>query len=104
MDALRRGAALYQAGRYWEAHEVWEDRWRVAAGGERHLLQGLIQVAAAALQARAGKWQGATRLAARAEAHLRAAGTGFGVDGPALADALPGWLSSHGPAPRLPLG
>lgn len=103
MDALHRGAALYHDGRYWEAHEIWEERWREAAGGERHLLQGLIQVAAAALQAAAGKWDGAARLVARAESHLRAAGTGFGVDAPALADALPAWLAARGPAPRLPL-
>lgn len=103
MDPLRRGAGLYNAGRYWEAHEVWEQRWRETAGAERHLLQGLIQMAAAALQSTAGKWEGAARLVARADRHLRAAGRDLGVDGPALADALEAWLAARGPAPRLAL-
>ena len=104
MDPLRRGAALYDAGDYWEAHEIWEDRWRVAAGAERHLLQGLIQAAAAALQARAGKWAGAGRLVERAEGHLRAAGSQAGLDGPALAAALRAWVDGGaGEPPRLAL-
>lgn len=42
------GVALYEASRYWHAHESWEGLWR-AAGDDAHrrLLQGLIQVAAA---------------------------------------------------------
>jgi uncharacterized protein len=44
--ALARGRALYLAGRYFEAHEAWEDAWRVETGLVRTLLQALIQVAA----------------------------------------------------------
>ncbi|HEX4355218.1 MAG TPA: DUF309 domain-containing protein, partial [Polyangiales bacterium] len=47
-DALRRGARLFNDGRFFEAHEAWEDRWRAATDEiERRFLQGLIQVAAA---------------------------------------------------------
>ena len=47
-DPLGRGAALFDAGEHFAAHEVWEARWRVSQDpGERRLLQGLIQVAAA---------------------------------------------------------
>jgi len=47
-DAFWRGAALFDRGEFFEAHEVWEERWRVTEGAcERVLLQGLIQVAAA---------------------------------------------------------
>lgn len=44
--ALAEGCRHFDAGRYFEAHEVWEDAWRVEGGDLRQLLQGLIQVAA----------------------------------------------------------
>lgn len=46
-DRLHRGAALFEAGRFFEAHEVWEEAWLEESGGERLVLQGLIQLAAA---------------------------------------------------------
>jgi uncharacterized protein len=44
--ALRRGAALFDEGRFWEAHEAWEEAWLEEDGDVRLFLQGLIQVAA----------------------------------------------------------
>ena len=44
--ALRRGAALFDAGRFWDAHEAWEEAWLEEEGDVRLFLQGLIQVAA----------------------------------------------------------
>jgi hypothetical protein len=44
--ALDEGGRHFDAGRFFEAHEVWEDAWRVERGDMRMLLQGLIQVAA----------------------------------------------------------
>jgi hypothetical protein len=47
-DPFERGADLFDARQFFEAHEAWEDRWRVATDkAERTFLQGLIQVAAA---------------------------------------------------------
>jgi hypothetical protein len=46
VQALARGRALFNAGRFWEAHETWEEAWRVEHGPIRLLLHGLIQVAA----------------------------------------------------------
>ena len=43
---LAEGCRRFDAGRYFEAHEVWENAWRVERGDVRQLLQGLIQVAA----------------------------------------------------------
>jgi predicted metal-dependent hydrolase len=46
-DALVRGARLFDGGRFFEAHEAWEEHWRVESHPEhRRLLQGLIQIAA----------------------------------------------------------
>jgi predicted metal-dependent hydrolase len=44
--ALRRGAALFDDGHFWEAHEAWEEAWLEEDGQVRLFLQGLIQVAA----------------------------------------------------------
>ena len=44
--ALRRGAALFDQGLFWEAHEAWEEAWLEEEGEVRLFLQGLIQVAA----------------------------------------------------------
>lgn len=38
--------ALFNAGEYWEAHEVLEDLWRATPPPTRLLYQGLIQAAA----------------------------------------------------------
>lgn len=46
-QALERGRELYVAGRFFEAHEAWEDAWRVETGETRRLLHGLILAAAA---------------------------------------------------------
>ncbi len=45
-EALARGQALFNAHRFWDAHEEWEVAWRVERGEVRRMLQGLIQVAA----------------------------------------------------------
>lgn len=47
-DPLTRGARLFDDGAFFEAHEVWEERWRVERDETKRIfLQGLIQVAAA---------------------------------------------------------
>ena len=47
-SAFVRGARLFDGGAFFEAHEAWEEEWRVTTDGARRLfLQGLIQVAAA---------------------------------------------------------
>lgn len=45
-EAIGRGRRLFNAGRFFEAHEVWEEAWLREEGDTRQLLQGLIQVAA----------------------------------------------------------
>ena len=45
-DALARGAALFNEGLYWEAHEAWEELWLELEDEPKLFVQGLIQVAA----------------------------------------------------------
>ncbi|MBI2881869.1 MAG: DUF309 domain-containing protein [Candidatus Tectomicrobia bacterium] len=45
-ERAREGVALFNARKYWESHEAWEDVWREGNLTERLFYQGLIQVAA----------------------------------------------------------
>ncbi len=56
-----RGVALFNAGRYFEAHEEFEDLWRAASGADRDLWQGLAQACAGLHTARGGDGGGRPR-------------------------------------------
>lgn len=55
---IERGRALFNEGRFFEAHEEWEEAWRVETGNRRIPLQGLIQIAAALHKASRGESPG----------------------------------------------
>jgi predicted metal-dependent hydrolase len=44
-SSLPRGLELFNAGRFYEAHEVLEDVWREAVGERKLFLQALVQLA-----------------------------------------------------------
>jgi uncharacterized protein len=44
-NLLEEGITFFNTGRYYEAHEVWEDLWRETEGPLKALYQGLIQAA-----------------------------------------------------------
>ena len=72
-DPLSRGVALFNAGRFFDAHEAWEELWLPATGGEKQFLQGLIQLAAAYHHVQRGTSpRGAARLFASALRRLEA--------------------------------
>lgn len=66
------GTELFEAGFYWEAHEVWEPVWMNAIpnSAERRLLQALIQYTNAALKRDMGRDRAAQRLLAETARHL----------------------------------
>lgn len=48
--SLRRGIELFNQGRYWDAHEAWEEAWMPdRRGPDGGFYKGLIQVAAGCL-------------------------------------------------------
>ena len=48
--SLERGVELFNAGRYWDAHEAWEEAWMPdRRGRDGGFYKGLIQVAAGCL-------------------------------------------------------
>lgn len=44
-DLLSDGIIFFNSGRYFEAHEAWEDLWRPTRGPLRLFYQGLVQAA-----------------------------------------------------------
>ncbi|MBM4368130.1 MAG: DUF309 domain-containing protein [Deltaproteobacteria bacterium] len=67
------GAAHYDAGRYFEAHEAWEHLWRAQpAGQEKTWIQGLIQLAVSLEHHRRGNPRGREGQWAKAMAKLDA--------------------------------
>ncbi len=43
---MMRGIEEFNQGRFFDAHETWEEAWHVETGPQRDLLRGLIHVAA----------------------------------------------------------
>lgn len=65
-----RGIALFNDGRFYECHEVWETVWLRATGEQRRFLHAMIQAAAALLHVQRGNWKGARSVGARAVSKL----------------------------------
>lgn len=63
MEAFQRGVEAWRSGRYFDAHEEWEDVWRSARDpAERAALQGLIQLAASLHKEARGESAGHVKL------------------------------------------
>ena len=82
---LNVGVEHFNAGRFWHAHEDWEDLWKSLKGvAEQKLVdgvQGLIQIAAMLLNHEREKVRGVTNLWAKASAKLDPVRGGlFGID------------------------
>lgn len=77
--AFLAGFEAFQAGYFWEAHEIWEPVWMALppASRERHLVQGLIQLANAALKRAMGKAAASGRILVIADRELEAAFAGY---------------------------
>jgi uncharacterized protein len=56
------GVVLFNAGDFFEAHEVWEDLWAENHGDERRFYQGLIQAAVGLCHFGNGNLRGAAKL------------------------------------------
>lgn len=107
-DSVQAGLARFATGDFHGAHEAWEVGWHAAEGAERHLLQALVQLAAAFHQWKRLKPAGAATLFARARGHLASIpSTLLGVEVSELELQLEAWeeASARGDAaptsPRL---
>lgn len=102
---LARAGRLFDAGLYFEVHELLEPHWMRADGAERRALQGLIQVAVAFHHQERGNREGAISLLAEGLAKLEGAERAFPLPlagwRQALADGL-AELRAGGSAPAPP--
>ena len=84
-DWLEAGIENFNTGRFWHAHEDWEDLWKSLKGvAEQDIvdgIQGLIQVAAMLLNHQRKKVRGVTNLWTKASQKLDPVIEGlFGID------------------------
>ena len=68
--SLADGLALARSGRYFEAHEAFEDAWRAAPPEERDFFQGLVHVVVAWYQDGRGNETGCRRQLEKAARRL----------------------------------
>jgi hypothetical protein len=105
--ALERAAVLWNAGLFFEVHEVLEAVWKSAAGAVRQALQGVIQIAVAYHHLAHDNRRGARTLLTEGRERLRSVpvGTLSPLDVPALLAATAAWedaLETGAPAPGAP--
>jgi hypothetical protein len=109
-DAIRRGAALFNAGLFFECHEFFEDVWRASGPPERTFYHGLVQAAAGCYHAEKGNAHGAAALLDKARDKLAAYVPRYlGVDVGGLLASLGSVRDGaargayHGPRPAISL-
>lgn len=76
-ELLLNGIELFNGGRFFEAHELWEEAWKRSAGPEKLLYQGLIHAAAAIIHTRKGNRGGARSQFKKCLARLTPLSPGF---------------------------
>jgi hypothetical protein len=111
--AVAEGIRLFNAQKFFEAHEALEAVWLKVQGDEKLFLHGLIQVAAAFHHYQQGNWQGFGRVLARGARKLaKFTRLRDGIDVLDLRDQLRPWLdipslekfsvtSAHPPLPQI---
>ena len=88
-SAYARGVELGRSGRYFEAHEAFEEAWREARADERDFFQGLVHVVVAWYQDGRGNEVGCRRQLEKAQRRLAAFAPAYrGIDVAALLAAL----------------
>ncbi|MGO9125030.1 MAG: DUF309 domain-containing protein [Terriglobales bacterium] len=101
-----RGIALFNQGKFFDAHEVLEDVWRAAPQPEKKIWQGLVQVAVALHHHSTGNRVGMRSVLVRAMKNLAGHPPNFhGIQLPGLLKSLAQWLEAfdnHQPLPSLP--
>ena len=96
------GIDLFNEGYWWECHEVMEALWHVAGLGTPagHVLQAVIQCAAAHLKMRTSQLRGARRLLGHARRHVGwAEGCDLGIDLTAMIDDTYRFINNLAPDP-----
>ena len=54
-----KGQACFNQRQFWEAHEFWEDLWKVSEGADKRFIQGFIHLTAGYYHWTQNNWAGA---------------------------------------------
>lgn len=100
-----RGIKLFNEGRFFDCHEVWETVWLESEGIERDFLHAMIQAAAALHHFQRGNLKGADSVGRRAIGKLAAMpNVVMGLDVGEFRSALENFLAqTDAPFPRIKL-
>lgn len=91
-DGVRRGAALFDAGLFFECHEYLEAIWKATDGPAKHFYHGIVQVSAAFYHYEKGNRHGASTLLGKGLRKLESYPAEYlGVDLAAFRQALAPW-------------
>jgi uncharacterized protein len=92
---LERGITLFNSGKFWEAHEAWEEIWKNHPEDGRFFLQGLIQLAAAYHQLGKKVYRGVVIHLKQAQERLKLFPADFlGIDVPPILQVVDNSLSA----------
>ena len=63
MDNIEKGIIFFNEGKYFDAHEIWEDQWRgMEKSPEKYFIQGLIMIAVALHHYKRKNYTGTSKL------------------------------------------
>ena len=80
-DRFTTGVRLFNIGKWYEAHDIFEDLWHETLEPERRSLQGILQAAVAQLHLESGNQRGAMILYGESLGRLRTPGSpNLGLD------------------------
>lgn len=104
-DETPHGVTLFNSGRFFDAHEAFEEVWREVPDHEliRRHLQGMVQMAVAFHHQSTGNREGARSVLERAIGNLNGAEESFpGLDWEGLRAGLNPWCEYLGKNPETP--
>jgi predicted metal-dependent hydrolase len=105
-NELSHGIALFNQGKFFDAHEVLEDVWRAAPASQKKFFQGLVQVAVAFHHHSTGNLVGMKSVMARAAGNLSEGKDSFaGIRAQPLLASLAAWekaMNGNTEPPALP--
>ena len=102
-DGLAEAVGLFNAGRYFEAHEALERLWLVAEGSDREFYQGVLQVAVGLHHEARGNRKGGASMLGKGVARLAPFAPSYlGVDVARLLDDVRAFQAAAPDTKRAP--
>ena len=80
-ESLQAAIILFNSGKWYEAHDAFEDIWNTVDGDERQIIQGILQVSVSQFHLTKGNINGATILLGEGLGRIKTrTNVNFGID------------------------